>query len=307
MINPYNYTRQNNGCNFDLKEETSRWSRYSLDFPSALSLSNLGDCPVRGDYYFPRGLTRAPLAILIHGMGNRSVIPCRMIARTLLAKGIACFILYLVFHNYRIPESIKGKYPNMSADEWFECYRLSVTDIRQVIDWAGSKKEIIQDKISVVGISFGGLISTIAMGLDDRIQAGILIVTGGNTDKITRDSLLLRRQYKHDPAEFQRGQDEYRSYLAEVECKGFENVESVKSTYLTDPLTFSSCLRQRPILMLNALWDEMIPRSASIDLWESCGRPPISWYPATHASIWLWYPLMGRRMADFLVSLSGGG
>jgi hypothetical protein len=56
-------------------------------------------------------------------------------------------------------------------------------------------------------------------------------------------------------------------------------------------------------MMLNALWDEMIPRVATIDLWEAYGKPIIKWYPATHASIWLWYPLMGPRIAGFLKSV----
>lgn len=302
MMNPYYYIRQNNGYNLNLKEETSRWSCYSLEFSSARSLEHLGYCGVKGEYYFPRGLSRAPLAILIHGMGDRSVIPCKLIAHTLAKSGIASCILYLVFHQYRVPDSIKGKYPFLSAEEWFESYQLSVTDVRQAIDWAGGRDEIIQDKISVVGISFGGFVSSIAMGLDDRIKAGVLIVTGGNSDKITRHSILLRRQYKLDPGEYRLNQEAYFRYLGEIEEKGFEQVVAAKSSYLTDPLTFSVYLRQRPILMLNAMWDEMIPKVATVELWESFGKPPITWYPATHASIWAWYPLMGRRISGFIKS-----
>ncbi len=302
MTNPYIYTRQSDGYNFNLKEETPRWSRYTLDFSSALSLEHLGNNKVIGEYCYPTGVNKAPLAILIHGMGGRSVIPCRMIARTLNKRGIACFILYLVFHDYRIPDSIKGKYPSLDAEEWFETYRLSVTDVRQVIDWAAGRGEIIQDKISLVGISFGGFIGTIAMGLDQRIKAGVLLVTGGNSEKITRHSFLLHWRYKYDPIEFHRNQESYSRYLSEIETKGFENVSASKSSYLTDPMTFGFYLRQRPVLMLNALWDEMIPRVASLDLWKSCGKPPITWYPSTHASIWLWYPLIGRQIAGFLTS-----
>jgi dienelactone hydrolase len=302
MLNPYTYTRQNDGFNINLKEEDPRWTHYRVDFPSAQSLKYLGNNHVIGEYYFPQKVKKAPLAVLIHGMGERSVTPCRLIAHTLAKKGIASFILYLVFHEYRVPDSIKGRYPNFTAEEWFESYQLSVTDVRQVVDWAAGREEILQDRISVVGISFGGFISAIAMALDPRIKSGVFIVTGGNSDKITRHSLLLRLQYKIQRDEYLRNQECYRQYLEEVAEKGFENVSAGKSSYLTDPLTFCGYLKDRPIMMINALWDEMIPKVATVDLWKACGRPRIAWFPSTHASIWAWYPLMGPKIAGFLKS-----
>jgi cephalosporin-C deacetylase-like acetyl esterase len=186
MVNPYYYIRQNLNANCSLKEENGSWTSYSIEFPSALSMELLGNCGVKGEYYLPKKITRSPLVILVHGMGERSVYPCRLIAHSLAKKGIASFIVFLVFHKLRAPEVIKKKYPNLSSEEWFESYQVSVTDIRQVIDWSICRPEIIQDKIAVLGISFGGMISSIAMAVERRIKAGILVVSGGNSDKITR-------------------------------------------------------------------------------------------------------------------------
>jgi fermentation-respiration switch protein FrsA (DUF1100 family) len=52
-------------------------------------------------------------------------------------------------------------------------------------------------------------------------------------------------------------------------------------------MTFAPYLRERPILMINALWDEFIPRQATLDFWKACGKPDIKWFPAAHATIWL--------------------
>jgi hypothetical protein len=93
--------------------------------------------------------------------------------------------------------------------------------------------------------------------------------------------------------------------LSEVAAKGFENATADKNSYLTDPLTFASYLQGRPILMLNAQWDEIIPRVATVDLWKACGKPSIAWYPATHSSIWVWYPWLGRRISGFLQAQFG--
>lgn len=306
MINPYSYVRQNFDFKYRVKQENDSWTCYSIEFPSALSPQHLGNSAILGEYYLPKKIGRAPLAILVHGMGERSVYPCRLIAHSLAKKGIASFIVFLVFHKSRAPEVIKRKYPNLSSEEWFESYQVSVTDIRQVIDWSSRRPEINQDHIAVAGISFGGMIASIAMGLEPRIKAGILVVSGGNSDKITRYSLLLRWQYKHNEEEFQNGQQSYLRYLSEVEKKGFESVTALKRSYLTDPMTFSVYVRNRPVLMLNALWDEMIPRVATLELWRSLGKPSLTWYPSTHASIWLWYPLMGRRIYAFIKAALGG-
>jgi cephalosporin-C deacetylase-like acetyl esterase len=302
MFNPYQYTPSNNGINCTLKETTSLWKRYAVDISSAFPSYYLGNTRIRGEYLFPEGKEKAPIVILVHGMGDRSVTPCRMIARTLAGKGIASFILYLIFHTFRVPPSIKGRYPNLTAEEWFESYQVSVIDVCQVVDWISTRPELDQTNICVAGISFGSFISSIAMALDKRIKAGVLIESGGNSDKITRHSFLLRWQYKRDDGEYRRNQESYNQYLSEVAEKGFENVIACKSSYLTDPMTFAIYLRQRPLLMINALFDEMIPRAATIDLWESCGRPPLKWYPATHASLWIWYPFIGPRLAGFLES-----
>jgi hypothetical protein len=111
MTNPYSYFRPEEDSNCNLKEDTRLWSHYLVDFSSAQSVRYLGNNRVKGEYYLPRNTTVALLAILVHGMGDRSVIPCRIMARTLAKKGIASFILYLVFHKSRKPGVIRRSIP----------------------------------------------------------------------------------------------------------------------------------------------------------------------------------------------------
>ena len=302
-VNPYRYNAQDINDSLELLEKQQKWSHFRVCLPSPLKSGLFEHKPIIGDYIYPKNVQRAPLVILIHGMGGRSVIPCKLIARTLAQHGIASFILYLIFHENRISAELKKKYPNLSSDEWFDSYRISVTDVMKVIDWSMLRPEIAVDKIALAGISFGGFISAITMGLDKRIAASILFVMGGNSEKITRHSFLLRRQYKLDENEYEKNQQQYRKFLIEVEKSGLENVDIPKRSYLTDPLTYCFYLRNRPVLMINALWDEMIPRTATLDMWNACGKPPLIWFPATHASIWLWYPMMSLRISGFLKSV----
>jgi cephalosporin-C deacetylase-like acetyl esterase len=307
MFNPYIYNRQDNGVNCRLVKETSNLARYTVDFASAFPARYLGNNRVKGEYFLPRVQGRVPLCIIVHGMGDHSLMPCRLIARTLVKKGIACFILFLVFHRQRVTESIRARYPRLTADEWFESYQVSVTDVHQVVDWAVTRPEIDPQKIAVTGISFGSFVASIAMALDNRLTAGVLVESGGNSEKITRHSFMLSKVYKNDLERYRKNQQVYLNYLKEVAEKGFEKVDTERKAFLNDPLTFATLLYKRPLLMINAQWDEMIPRVSSEDLWEAVGRPAIKWYPATHASLWMLYPFIGPVLSKFLTSVYSDG
>jgi cephalosporin-C deacetylase-like acetyl esterase len=298
--NPYIYSPINPDGTIKLLDQNNRLARYQVEFPSAISAEHLGNNRIIAEYFLPHQDTRVPLVVIVHGMGDSSLIPCRMIANSLAKRGIASLILYLVFNRKRIPAVIKAKYPRLSPEEWFESYRISVTDVRQAIDWAAGRSEIRQENIAVLGISFGGFIASIALGLDQRLKAGVLIEMAGNSDMITNYSLLLRLQYKMKKDEYRSSQKLYAKYLSEVAAKGMEGVAADKNSYFTDPKTYALSTRTRPILMINAWLDEMIPRKAVLDLWQAFDKPPLCWYPATHATIWMWYPLMGPRIGTFL-------
>ena len=307
-MNPYSYQRNVPVANIHLEETTSRWSRYAVDFPTAYSTQYKESNTVLGEYFQPQGVNRAPLAIMVHGWGDRSTIPYKHMARTLAKKGIASFILYLVFHSSRMPEVIRNRFPlALTNEEWFEGYRTSVIEISQIIDWAGSRPELDKEQVGLIGISLGGFVSAIAMGLDERIKAGVFLVAGGNSEKITWNtkSQSIVKGHGCTEAECREIRSHYPQYLADTAEKGFGNVIPAKHCFLTDTLTFAPYLRERQILMLNALWDETIPKEATLDFWEACNKPSISWFPGTHVTFWLWYPLIERKITGFLSSTFG--
>lgn len=298
-MNPYSYPNVKPHFNLRLEEATRRWSRYEVDFPIAQATCYEENNTARGEYFRPSQGNNSPLAILIHGWGDHSVIPCKLLARALVRKGIACFILYLVFHSSRMPKTVRERLPHLTPEEWFEGYKISVVDVRQILDWASRTGEINEKQIAVVGISLGGFIAAISMGVDERISAGVLLVSGGNYES---PAWAKKKRDSHKEAEHCEAEKLYLQYLTEVAEKGLENVPPVKKSYLTDPMTFASYLRQRPLLMINALRDKYIPKQATLDFWQACGKPDIRWFPTSHASIWLFYPLVRKQIVDFLRS-----
>lgn len=303
-MNPFHYSNDGLQAQTQLKRTYDKWAHYAVQYPAAHPTRYEKNNTVLADYYQPLDTAGAPLVILFHGIGDQLLIPCKSLARSLVKRGMACLVLYSVFHSQRMPDEVKKRYPSLSPDEWFEHYTISITDIRQAIDWAKSRPEINAQKVGVIGISFGGFISAITMGIDDRIKAGAFLIAGGNSQKIGRFSRKhsMKKEYRVTEEEYHHNQQAYRQYLSEVAERGFENVTPPNRAYLIDPMTFGHCLQERSVLMLNALWDEYIPREATLDLWEAAGKPAISWFPGTHTTFWLWYPLIRRRISRFLVS-----
>ena len=303
-MNPYNYLKDKNQPNLQLKKTTRHWSHYLVDFPTAHPTPYELNNTVLGEYFQPRGAENAPLVVLLHGIGDPSVTPCKLLAKTLARKGIASFVIYSVMHSKRMPADVMKRFPHLTQQEWFESHQISVIDLFQVIDWAESRAEINAEKIAAIGVSFGGFISAIAMGLDQRIKAAGLIVTGGNSTKIgweTRASDYNKRRTQ-TRAGYEKVLNSYMKYLAEVEEKGLEKVTPPEESFWIDPMTFAHLLRKRPVLMINAHWDQAIPKEATLDFWKAAGKPPISWLPATHPTIWLWYPIIRRKIIRFLKS-----
>ena len=123
---------------------------------------------------------KAPLAILIHGWGDHSVIPFKLMVDGLVRRGTACFVLYLPFHTGRLSKELVFKLSHLTPDEWFAGYQIAVTDVRQIIDWAGQNGKTDMSLITVIGLSLGAFVGSMAMGVDRRVKAGVFVVHGGN-------------------------------------------------------------------------------------------------------------------------------
>ncbi len=279
-----------------LIETTRGWQRYLVSFPTAHPTPYEQTNRVWGEYFMPRNGSDLPLAILVHGLGDRSVFPFKLLARELARQRMAAFIIYLVTHSSRHLPVGRA----LTDDEWFENYRISVTDVRQVLDWRATRPELSQEKVGIVGLSFGGFIAAMSMGVDRRIRSGVLIASGGNLEKIGMRSRMLPRRlgFRKSEADFAAQQERYRRYLERV-AKG-EPADAPERGFLVDAMTYARYLRDRPLLMINARWDEIIPKEATLDFWEVAGRPPIAWLPGGHATVWLWYPIISRKVRRFL-------
>ena len=302
-INPFLYTAVPADFNLRLVKQNKHWRHYLVDFPVVSANCYPGAEIARGEYFEPVKKEHVPLLIFIHGWGN-SVMPFKWMLPGLMRRGFACFILFLPFHPSRLPAEMKSRLSNLTPDEWFTGYQMAVTDVRRIIDWATQNGLDEKRQITIIGLSLGGVVASIAMGIDPRIEAGVFLVHGGNTGKMMQTNSVSRfgKRYRVPDREYHENQKNYANYLLEIADKGFENVTPLQRTYLIDPLTYAPMLKGRPLLMINARWDEIFPQESSSDFWKACGECERVIFPATHASIWIWYSFIVRRINRFLKS-----
>ena len=303
-INPFQYTAGPADFNLKIIKQNNHWRHYQVDFPVAASNYFPGGEIARGEYFEPIGIKNVPLVIMIHGWGDRSVLPLKWMIDGMIKRGTACFIVYLPFHTNSLPPEMKPRLSRLTQDEWFTVYQMAVTDVRRILDWAGENEVINSNQISVISLSLGAIVGSIAMGIDTRIKAGVFIVHGGNTGKIMQTNIVSKfsRKYRVALNIYQKNQKNYANYLDELGKNGLDNVHPEQRNYLIDPLTYAPMLKGRQVLMINARWDEIFPQESSTEFREVCGGCEKIVLPASHASIWICYPIIVHRINKFLES-----
>jgi esterase/lipase len=158
-------------------------------------------------------------------------------------------------------------------------------------------------KISICGLSLGGMISVAAMAWEKRIEKGTLIQCGGNWDTIYWNSLVRilmhgcfidREKIKREQArEFYLPIHEFIKKYKSIDPENIDYELSEYSTlssyrqktwFLSDPLTFAHKINPKNVIMINAKFDILFCRDSTLQLWNELGKPKIYWFNDIHTS-----------------------
>ncbi len=272
--------------------EAPRYRVIRLTFLSRIQSPSPNNNQVRGYYYQPKTEGRLPAVVVLHGLGGvltggKSEAVCQSFAE----RGMAAFLLILPYHLERRAEGKHSGQGFISADpqRLVESGRQAVIDLRCVLDWLVARPEVDSQRLGVVGISLGALMANVAMGVDDRLAAGVSILGGGDLAQVFwRNPLTLPWQWKMP-----------RTGLTESLLR-----ESLRPI---EPLSFAGRNRPRRVLMINGYYDVVIPRSSALKLWEALGKPPIIWTNSGHASLFLVWDDVVETAFAFLQGQFGVG
>ncbi|NOZ63995.1 MAG: alpha/beta hydrolase [Caldiserica bacterium] len=243
---------------------------------------------------FSPATPRYPLLIFIHGLGItekkkdfllRSFLP-------LVKNGHPLLFYTLPGHLSRKQGNKKDNW-RMDDAEFLRFFVQSVKEIRGLMDWFG------EEQFDVLGISMGGMIGTVAMAMDERVQKGVFLLTGGNLEKILWRGVMrfvLPKDCDRETCHMLHLR--YQEILEKGRLE--ELAELPRFCFLYDPLTFAHLLRGKDVLMVNGLLDGVINLSSAYELRRRMGNPSWLLFPGTHISLPLFLPLLRKRIEKFL-------
>lgn len=282
--------------------ETRNHAVRYVRFPSA-GVCRQPDNLLTARYYQSKRAGRKKLLIVLPIFGSYTY-PAEAMVRTLRRRyGGECHILEVTAENYLLDWVGLAKVDSRAAliakaREMAEYIRMAIVDLRRWIDWAAARAEVDPRRIALIGFSMSAFLVGLALGVERRLAAGVVIMGGarpadimatcGGKPGMARAAVLSRLGISWR---------QYYSVLAEAARDN-------------DPVHFAGCYRPERILLFDARYDTCMPERAREDLWKAMGRPERYTMHYGHKSAFLAMTPLGwnfirRKTADFLERILG--
>lgn len=219
----------------------------------SISYTSIHDQRVNGLLSIPKSSSKPlPTIILMHGLGDHKAVDYVAYGNELFLKnGYAVLRIDISAHGDREKDFYDFDLTGPNKYWTRNIVSQTVFDLRRAIDLIETKPELDPGKIGYYGISLGGIIGSIFCSVDDRVKVPVLALAGGQLN------LLYGKQ------------------AATKEVKDFLGI--------IEPLNFIADISPRPLLMLNAKNDEIVPPIMSKLLYRKAKKEKeIIWYDAKH-------------------------
>jgi dienelactone hydrolase len=236
---------------------------FEVTFPSPVASPTPENNTVYAEYYRPKGSGPFPAVIVLDITGGDQSLS-RFIARTLAQNKIAGLFVQMAYYGPRRPLGSKLRIMSTDIPRTMEAVRQTVLDCRCAAAWLASRPEVDPQRIGIMGTSLGSFIATLTSEMDPRFSRVAILLGGGG---------LVDAFYDHPRAA---------PYRKAYELLGGTKEQVKQMLAPVDPITKAANLRGRPVLMIAAKRDEIVPPSAAVALWEAMGKPKIVWYDTTH-------------------------
>lgn len=249
-------------------ERTSGPARvYKVRFPSPVVTTLKVNNTVHGHYFQPPGKGPFPGVVVLHILGGDFPLS-QMVANGLARRNVAALFIKLPYYGERRGNS-RQRFISFEPDVTQRNFTQAVLDIRRAAAWLGSRPEVDENQLGVTGISLGGIMSALAAPAEPRFGKVAIYLGGGNLGEMV---------WNHDNTAAVAFRRSWRS-------RGETRESFIKKTRPVDPATYGHLLKSRTVLMVAATHDTIVPRAATMALWNSIGRKPkLVWLDAGHIS-----------------------
>lgn len=226
-----------------MPDKYTYWTRQGLTYDSA------HDQTVTAILALPKHFAPPyPAVILVHGSGgHKDTSYITLASANLCQRGYATLSIDTQYHGGRTRPGRSGEIHMPDSYAMRDAWVQSVIDVRRAVDYLQSRPDIDGSKIGYLGFSQGAMLGSVVVGVEERIGPFCLAVPGGGIVDIVRNI------------------DKYPVLKAHWPLKQtpdlMQKVEDIAN--ITDPIHYIGRIGNRPLLIIVAKYDEIIPPEAS--------------------------------------------
>jgi dienelactone hydrolase len=271
-----------------LIEEEEDLQFYRLVFPSPVTSPWPENNVVPCELYLPRApagqpAAKVPAAIVLDIMDGSAVVP-RGLARGLAQQGVAAVYVPMACFGPRRPKGdVHLRRMADDPEQAIANMRQTVMDIRRAKAILAARPDVDPHQIAITGVSLGGIVTSLAAGVDGEFNRVVPILAGGDMAEMIFSTARETRQMRQVMAAKGMSQEDAERFLAPIE-----------------PLNFASRIAPATCLMINAANDEVIPKDATEKLNKAIRSPQILWHPLGHYSSIFYLPKIRQSAVDFI-------
>jgi hypothetical protein len=248
----------------------------NLTFPSAGANGEPGN-EVRAVYYKSLTPGAKKLVIVLPIWGTSTYPPSRISSGYARRSSGDANIIWVLGNTPLFPwiglstTSSEEQFVQMATDS-AERYRTAVIDMRRLLDWAEGQHDIDASRIAMVGFSMSALVAATLLGNDDRVSAAVLMMGAANlADVFAMCAKSAGEVRQHVLSTYGWSLDRYHAFFDDLFGPA-------------DPASYARRYDPHEIMMIDAAFDDCMPRSSRDALWEATGHPQRITLLARHRS-----------------------
>ncbi len=203
---------------------------------------------------------------MLHGVWRQDRDFEDWMGRMLAQHGVTTAVLSLPFHWERSPDGVPSGAQFFSADPLWTAaaFRQAVIDARAALGLLRGSG----GPVGLIGFSLGGILAHVVMSLEP-LDLGVSVLAAGDTAGVVWEGTLTR------------------AYRQAMQARGITLGRLAELWSIGNPSRYAARVRARRILMVNARYDQVVPRRFTDELWQALGQPAIRWLAAGHITAFL--------------------
>jgi dienelactone hydrolase len=226
------------------------------------------------------GAGRTPVVVLLPIFNGQQSIP-RYFARYFANQGWAAVVV------------VRERDPLAEMSDPEAAIRANLGEYRHVLDWVEQQSELDAGRIGVFGISLGAMDAVMLTALDDRVDALVAAMAGGDLA-----SVMMTTNYR-------RIARKVHGMVADSGMSREGLAATLARQIVTDPLTLAPYVDAERVLMIMTRTDAIVPIETQEALRASMGAPETLYLPTGHRSSIVFFPRVRSSAFEFFARQFG--